>query len=229
MTPGLSPDQVRDLVLSVGTHQSVRVLNPVEVAQHFQRALDAGVQRRELADLCLLDTTTIIGRFLRLLNLTPKLHHLVVFGSGRESLSFTQAMEIARIPDLEVQLQFAKLVLEEGLTKGEVAAVCQKLERSDLTVGEAAAEILQLRPAIERTVVSVGVIEGDTVRKFLSGMLQAERDTLFAEVLAEVGFSGTGHLAARRFTVSAPSASEATLDIDELEALVNECLTNRIS
>ena len=95
MIPGLSTDEERDLILSVGTHRPGRMLTPVEVAELLQRALDAGASSESIAKRCLLEGTTTISRFLRLLDLEEASKHLVVFGSKKGSLGFTTAMEVA--------------------------------------------------------------------------------------------------------------------------------------
>ena len=45
---GLSPYEVRQLILSVGTRKSERPLSPVEVAKLMQKALEAGEKGRSL-------------------------------------------------------------------------------------------------------------------------------------------------------------------------------------
>ena len=68
---GLSSAEVRQLILSVGTHKSERPLSPVEVAQLMQKAVKAGENRKEIAARLLLEDSSIIGRFIRLLQLPP--------------------------------------------------------------------------------------------------------------------------------------------------------------
>ena len=60
---GLSPYEIRQLILSVGTRKSVRPLSPVEVGILIQKALDAGEKREEIADRLHLDGSTVIGTF----------------------------------------------------------------------------------------------------------------------------------------------------------------------
>ncbi len=219
MITGLAREQIRDLILSVGTHQDVRALTPVEVATYFQTALDAGASREEIAQTCLLETTVMIGRFLKLLNLAPDIQHLVVFGTRTDSLSFTQAMELARLPDLAAQSALANAVLENGLSKDEVREVCQLLERSEHEVEEAVDQIVRLRPQIDRYFVLMGSIEETGTREFLESKTQLERDEILVAVLNELAFEGGGHLGVDRFTVS--TRTEPSLGAAKLESGIN--------
>ena len=222
MIAGLTAEQTRDLILSVGTHQDVRALTPVEIATYFQTALDAGASRKDIADSCLLETTVMIGRFLRLLKLAPEIRHLVIFGSGYDSLSFTQAMEIARLSDSGVQLELVDMVLENGMSKDEVRETCQLIERSGLGVNEAVGQILKLRPTIERIFVLIGSIQEGSARSFLESKTQFERDEILRGYLAVAGFQGSGHLGVDRFTLTAQD--EPSLTVAELEAGLNDLL-----
>ena len=74
---GLSAYELRQLILSVGTHRSDRPLSPIEVAKLMRRALDMGETRKTLAGRLLLDDSSIIGRFMRLLSLPVQVQHLV--------------------------------------------------------------------------------------------------------------------------------------------------------
>jgi hypothetical protein len=223
---GLAREQIRDLILSVGTHQDVRPLTPVEVATYFQTALDAGASREEIAQACLLETTGMIGRFLRLLSLAPEIQHLVVFGTRTDSLSFTQAMEIARLSDVAAQSALAIAVLENGLSKDEVRAVCQVLERSEHGVEEAVGQIVKLRPQIDRYFVLIGSILETGTRESLESKTQLERDEILVAALNELAFEGAGHLGVDRFTVS--TRTEPSLGAEKLESLINTLLAEEI-
>jgi hypothetical protein len=223
---GLAREQIRDLILSVGTHQDVRALTPVEVATYFQTALDAGASREEIAQTCLLETTVMISRFLKLLNLASEIQHLVVFGTRTDSLSFTQAMEVARLPDLVAQSALANAVLENGLSKDEVREICQLLERSEHEVKEAVDQIVKLRPQVDRYFVLMGSIQETGTREFLESKTQLERDEILVAALNELAFEGGGHLGVDRFTVS--TGTEPSLGAAKLESSINTLLVEEI-
>ena len=127
---GLSPLEIRQLILSVGTHRSERPLSPIEVAKLMQKALDAGEKRKEIADRLHLNGSTIIGRFTRLLSLPPQIQHLIGWGSDPTTLSFTTASGIACLESTQEQTTLAKAVLESQLNKSEIVQVVQIRQRS---------------------------------------------------------------------------------------------------
>lgn len=225
MIDGLSPEETRDLILSVGTHLAFRPLTPIEVGQYFQRALDAGVSREEIATRCLLDRrTSMIGRFTSLLQLAPELHHLVVFGSVDDSLGFTQAMEISKLKNHEHQTALAQSTLENRIPKDEIRSICQLIKRSGTEVQQAVEETLRLRPEIDQIWIYAGIVDDERVSERLSGLTQVARDQIFGEILREVGFEGSGHLGPERFTVSAESPPVSFGGAEQLEEAVNKRL-----
>lgn len=229
MIPGLDSDELRDLILSVGTHKSQRVLTPPEVAMLFKKALDAGVPRGELAEMCLLESTTIIGRFLKLLELRPSVREVVTFGNGSHaSLSFTQAMEIAGLPSASDQQDLADLTRKYGFNKREVVAVRQKVQRSSVSVTQAAEDIRMLRPTIIETFVFVGAIEETAVHQYLAEMLQGERDEILAAFLEKTSFPGSGHLGVRRFNIATDDSDYAHFDLDDFAERLNRHLAKLV-
>ena len=46
---GLEPEEVKSLLLSVGSHRKERRLSPLEVGVLLKRAVDAGASRQQLA------------------------------------------------------------------------------------------------------------------------------------------------------------------------------------
>ena len=228
MIPGLTSDEERDLVLSVGLGHPRRVLNPVEVAELVQKAREAGATNQQLAERCLLETDGMFSKFLRLLRLAPEARHLVTFGRQVGSLSFTQAQEIAALDGHDLQNQLVDRALSDGINKDELRAVCQLIKRSGATVDDAADQILALRPQITRFFVMVGLVEGAEVKTSLAEMSQAARDDIFREVLQELAHRGSGHLSDHRFTVSTQDEREGSIDANQFEAAVNALLRERI-
>ena len=231
MIPGLTTDEERDLVLSVGLGRrgnSRRVLSPVEVAELVQKAREAGATNKQLTERCLLETDTIFSRFLRLLRLAPEARHLVAFGRQVGSLSFTQAFEIAALDGHDLQNQLVDRALSDGINKDELRAVCQLIKRSGATVEDAADQILALRPQITRFFVTVGLVESAELKASLAEMSQAARDDVFGGVLQELAHSGSGHLGDQRFTVSTQDEREGSIDADQFEVAVNALLEERV-
>ena len=66
---GLSAEQQRDLILSVGTHKQERPLSPVEVAQFIDIEIKSGNTKPELSEERVL-SSYLIDRFFRLLRLS---------------------------------------------------------------------------------------------------------------------------------------------------------------
>ena len=62
---GISPEDKRDLILSVGIHKTERPLSPIEVAELLEKLISSGTTKKEISKEILLDST-MISRFLRL-------------------------------------------------------------------------------------------------------------------------------------------------------------------
>ena len=106
----ISPENKRDLILSVGIHKKERPLSPVEVAELLQKLINSGTTKKEISQEIVLDLT-MISRFLRLLNLAPEIQHLIGWG-GQSRISFSTASEIARLKTSAEHKFLAKSTLE---------------------------------------------------------------------------------------------------------------------
>ena len=100
---------------------------------------------QELAELVQLRYPTMIGRFKRLLNLSPELRHLVDWGSSNSTISFTAASEVARL-DPDDHGAVLNSILENGLNKNEVMQVVQIRNRSSKNISECIEDVIKLRP-----------------------------------------------------------------------------------
>ena len=230
MIPGLSPLEERNLILSVGTHRTARPLSPVEVGQLLSRAKASGASVSALATACHLEGGTWIGRFIRLAELSPALHHLVDWGSGKSTLSMTQAQEIARLPRHEDQDLLGRRAIEEGINSHEVRQVVQLLHRSSKSADQAIASVIELRPEVVRRFVYLATITDDTVRQKLSGRTQVERNQLLSGVLQPLALGKVdGRLGIDRFTLTADEAAAKRIDVDRVEGAVNEALAASLS
>lgn len=191
---GLPPETLKRLILSVGTHRRDRPLSPVEVAEVCERAVAAGASLAELAQACQFDGTTMISRFLRLLKLSSEVRHLVDWGQGSDStVGFTAASQLSRLVNGNDQVLACHAALEHRLTSKEIEQAVQLRLRSRRPMGQCVHDVLEMRPRVERRHLLVGGITSDAVRRWLSGMTQAERDKVFAAVLL------ADHPEARRF------------------------------
>ena len=180
---GLSPLEIRQLILSVGTHRSERPLSPIEVAKLMQKALDAGEKRKEIADRLHLNGSTIIGRFTRLLSLPPQIQHLIGWGSDPTTLSFTTASGIACLESTQEQTTLAKAVLESQLNKSEIVQVVQIRQRSRNSIESCIETVLNQRPVIQRRHVIIGELQSERLKDELKQVSQLGRDNLLQSAL----------------------------------------------
>ena len=184
---GLSGYELRQLILSVGTHRSDRPLSPVEVAKLMRRALDMGETRKTLADRLLLDDSSIIGRFIRLLSLSVQVQLLIGWGSNPDTISFTAASDIARLDYPEEQKTLAKMALENQFNKSEIIECVQLRQRSERSIEDCVKAVLGQRPVIERRHVIIGELKPENLKDRLKEMSQLERDNLLESALDEYG------------------------------------------
>jgi len=144
---GLTPEERRDLILSVGTHRGQRRLSPLEVARLLQKARASGATNKDCSDALQIGVTQI-STFLRLLQLTPEVQHLAGWGSARQaSIPFSSLAELNRFPAVD-QLRVAEVILREGLSWKEVIELVQIAKRSGDPVDECIALVLDRRPKI---------------------------------------------------------------------------------
>src|SRR4051812_19259230 len=122
MLAGLTESEYTDLMMSVGTHRRDRRLVPIRVAELLRQALEHSDLQKITDELQLADTT-IPNRFLSLLNLAPEVQGLVSWGTGKGTLSFSVASEIARFQDPVGRSRLVQASLEHQLTRQEVVAI----------------------------------------------------------------------------------------------------------
>jgi len=194
VTIGLTEEERRDLLVSVGTHRGQRRLSPVDVARLFQKAIDAGASLAQCASAAGLEGTEMVKRFLRLLDLPPSVQTAVSWGGSDTTLAFTAASEIARLAP-SLQELTAREALARGLSSSEIKQVVQRIARSGLGSLEAVEEIVALRPVVERRHVIIGILSNPTVGKRIEELRQDERDDVLARVLEKL--IGEQHVASR--------------------------------
>ena len=180
---GLSSSEIRQLILSVGTHRSERLLSPIEVANLIQKALDAGEKREAIADRLHLNDSTIIGRFKRLLSLPRQVQHLIGWGSDPATVSFTVAAEIARLGTSQERSDLAKIALENQFNKSEIIQIVQIRKRSGKPLESCLKTVLDQRPVINRRHVIIGELRSERLKDELRHTSQLERDNLLQSAL----------------------------------------------
>lgn len=203
MILGLAPEAQRDLILSVGTHRGNRRLSPIEVAEAMEAAINAGTSVQQLASVLLLEDSTMVMHFRRLLKLPSAIKHLVGW-RGKSGLSFATASAIARLKSQKEQETVAKAVLEHRLSKPEVYQIVQIQERSGKPIAECTEDVLRMRPQIEKRHILIGAIISPNVRKVLVRMMQQERNQFLKNAVilhAPELPPWEGHLGIDRFTL----------------------------
>lgn len=203
MLAGLSALELGRLRMSVGygSHRKGRPLSPVEVGSLVRKALCDGASLGDCARAMQLDGTGHIGRFVRILELPEDVRHMVDWGAGREFVGFSAAVELAKLNGAEDQRAVARAILAEGLSSREVRDVAQLRRRSDRAVEACIAEVVGMRPRVERRYVFVGSVAAKDVGA-LGACTQAVRDAILAGGIEGIGLRGVkGRLGSRFFTL----------------------------
>ncbi len=229
---GLSPEEHKLLILSVGTHRGERPYSPFEVAQHFQQAIDAGASLNDCAEAVSFDGTSMVSRFLRLLNLRPEIQPLADWGQTGSTIAFTAASELARVGSEDQQVA-SQAVLQHRLSSSEAKQLVQMRLRSGKPMAECVDDLLRLRPRIEKRYVFVGAVMSERLRRQLANLTQAQRDGLLRAALPRQ-YPGLGDFAVRmgteRFTIVGPAALAQSLKAgdEDFETAINAALEGEI-
>ena len=213
MLAGLSALELGRLRMSVGygTHKKGRPLSPIEVGSLLQKARSEGVSLEECAKAIQLDGTGHIGRFLRILDLPDDIRHLIDWGSGKNFVGFTSAVELAKLKNAGDQRAVAEAVLSNDLGSKEVRQVAQLRKRSGRIIEACLREVLDMRPKIERRYVFVGSVAPENVEA-LRRLTQAVRDAILVSGIEDMGLRGaTGRLGSRFFTLVGTERFNASL------------------
>ena len=213
MLAGLSALELGRLRMSVGygTHKKGRPLSPVEVGSLLRKARSEGVSLEECAKAIQLDGTSHIGRFLRILDLPDDIRHLIDWGSGKNFVGFTSAVELTKLKDTGDQRTVIRAVLSDGFNSKELRQVVQLRERSGRAIEACLEEVLDMRPKIEKRHVFIGSVAMENV-KALGSLTQAVRDTILASGIESIGLrNATGRLGPRFFTLVGDETFDASM------------------
>ena len=203
MLAGLTALELGRLRMSVGygTHKKGRPLSPIEVGSLLQRAHEKGVSLEECARAIQLDGTGHIGRFLRILDLPEDIQHLIDWGSGKNFVSFTSAVELVKLKHADDQHAVAKAVLSDSLSSKEVRQVGQLRNRSGRAIEVCLQEVLGMRPKVEKRYIFIGAVASKDVEA-LGRLTQTLRDAILASGIKDIGLrNATGRLGRRFFTL----------------------------
>lgn len=234
MLAGLSALDLGRIRMSVGygTHKKGRPLSPIEVGSLLQKARSEGVSLEECAKAIQLAGTGHIGRFLRILDLPEDIRHLIDWGSGKNFVSFTSAVELTKFESVDDQRAVVKSILSDGLNSKEVRQVAQLRERSGRAIEVCLAEILNMRPEIKKYYVFMGSVDSENVVP-LGKLTQNARDVILASGIEDLGLRGaTGRLGSRFFTlVGAERFDVAIREIgrENIEAQLRTCISKAVS
>lgn len=227
MIHGLSALELARLRMSVGygTHRKGRPLSPSEVGKLLHRARAAGASLGDCAEALGLRGTTLVSRFLGLLDLPSDLLHLVSWGRSGDAIGFSTAVELARVSSPEDKRAVATAVLEQRLQASEVRQVAQILRRSERSVQECLREVVGMRPSIERVYVFVGAIVDEGVRSALVAQTQEHRNGLLRSGIEALGLKATGRLGEEVFTLVGDERLNTRLNSEGREAIESQLRT----
>lgn len=178
----LTDEQIRDLILSVGTHKKSRKLSPIEVAKYINIAQESGIPKNELASMLQLNSTSIFSKFTNLLKLNPDVQNLVDWGNNSATISFTSADLMSRLPHAEQQ-KITPEIIKNKLNKSEIRQIVQIWERSEKDIQTSLNEVLNQRPIIEKQYLFIGYIDNERLIDKLRQLKQYQRDSLLADIL----------------------------------------------
>lgn len=230
---GLTENELKDLILSVGTHRGTRRRSPTEVAQLLEKAIDAGTTRRQCTETLGIGSTQI-STFLRLLELSPDIQHLAEWSKlDSASIPFSSLSEIARLDEKD-QAAAAEAILRYDMKWKEVVQLTQIALRSSAGIDESISKVLQLRPEIETRHLIIGAVTSKTVQLQLAEMSQSDRNSEFLGLLQEgLGLSKdfSARLGQTRFTIIGASnpVEDAGLSAEEFQEKVNKALEHRVA
>lgn len=179
---GITTEEKRDLIISIGTHRTQRKLIPVQVAILIQKSLDAGSTLDEILEEITLNERTA-NKFLLLLSLPSDIRSLIGWGSDPTTISFTAAAEIARLETEDEKRILTKATLEHKLAVPEMKQVIQIRQRSNKTIEQSIDAVIRQRPILERKYLIVGKLLLVDPSAQLKNLLQHERNNLLERAL----------------------------------------------
>ena len=213
MSWGLTPDQEKNLILSVGVQRKERRLNPIEIAKLFRHMMRNGASLSDCSRLVHLAGTSMVSRFLKLLELRAEFEPLIDFGHSEVTVSASSAWQIARLPHDEHSKVFRSAV-EESFTSKEIEQLVQYRLRRGVDVEESISQALKMRPQIERQHLFLGRLSDSSIASSIKLMSQPARDRLITSALGKINpvlQNCSAKLSADRFSVLGDSRSASVI------------------
>lgn len=231
MLPGLSPDQERDLILSVGTGFRRRKLDPMTVGAYIRKTLDAGASLTNVAERVGLKSTTMLSRFLKLESLDETVQAVVGWGNSGTTIAFTTASQIGRLGRADQRVAAIR-TLELSLNNDEVDQAVQYALRSGKSADECISAIVKLRPRKSHRYLFVGSLQDPDLSKRLAQLGEKERSNLLRASLetAFPSLAGTAHYRLTRdhFVINSTVNVAATFGSGDPELLVTRALRSSL-
>jgi len=132
----------------------------------------------------------------------------VDFGPSRSTIGFSSAFEITRLIPTDRGAAI-RAAIENRMGKEEVKQLVQYRLRSGKPIDECIAQILKLRPQIERRYMYIGRLDDGAVIERLRVMAQAERDAALKHALKDLDprlESSSGRMSPVRFSIVGDAA-----------------------
>jgi len=184
-----------------GGHKIGRLLSPVEIGSYLRKAQEAG----EDLHACALETgldKTGVARFLRIVDLPLEYQHMVDWGSPKNAIGFTTALELARFENANDQRVVADAILSNRFTSKEVRQIVQLKKRSERPINECVKEVVGMRTTIQTRHMFIGMILDKKVEQHLSKLTQAMRNEIIESGIDRLNLGEvTGRLGKRMFTL----------------------------
>jgi len=172
-------------------------------------------------------------RFLQILKLPEDKQDLIVWGSGKDFVGFSAAVELARLEDPDAQRAVIQAVLSDRLTSKEVREVVQIHRRATppRPIQECIDEVLGMRPVVERRYVFIGSNPPALVNP-LKDLSQRARDDILAAGITRLGLdNATGRLGPVTFTLVGGedfNTSMSCVGKDRIEPFLRNHITDAV-
>jgi hypothetical protein len=208
---GLTQEERSRLIRSVGTHRGVRPLSPVEVGELLARALQHS-PASQVAEEVDFKGTTMVSRFVRLLELPQEFQPLVDWGQSPGGIPFTAASVVEGLPH-ETQTSLLNQLISGEISVQDLRQVVPII-RKGRPVEEAIREAGKLRPIVVRRHLLIGGVSREDQERVRA----LDQDRREAVILAAVsGLISPGDLTAARllpdrFTIVTNDSGKASID-----------------
>ncbi len=202
MDKSLPNELRRNLIMSLGTGLGQRVLSPLEVAEGFRDAKNMDFSLKEIAEIVNIDSS-MVGRFLNLLQLSPEIRHLVGWRVSDSTIAFSTASHMTRL-NVDEQQALTHEILRNRLTRLEVVHIIQLREDVHKELPICVKKVLELRPVIVQKHIFAGAVVNNKVLKFLEVSSQAQRDRLLVAAVQKSwshNIKWSGRLGRRSYTL----------------------------